>query len=72
MAIQKSVVRIIIQSGSHFVGNAISGKIGVPKDIIKLVEDIRYLLTNFMESRLEYCNRTVNRNVDVLAKMAHL
>lgn len=29
---------------------------------------MKYLLTRFSESRLEYCNRIINRDADVLTK----
>lgn len=37
--------------------------------IINLMEDIKYLLNQFSESRLKYYNRIINRNADVLVKM---
>lgn len=71
MATQNSVSRIIIQSDSQFVISAINRKIGAPKDIINSLEDIRYLLTCFSESRLKYCNRIINSDTGVLTKKAH-
>lgn len=52
--------------------SGVNGNIGIRKDIIKLVKDIKYLLTRFIENRLEYCNMILNMDVDVLVKIAHL
>lgn len=38
--IKKTVIRIIIESDSQLIVNAINGKIFVPRDIVNLVEDI--------------------------------
>lgn len=48
-AIQKRIQRIIIQSDSHIVVNAINGKMGVPKEIIDLVEDNVCLIATVIE-----------------------
>lgn len=72
MAIRRSVSRIIIQSDSQLVVNAINGKIGALKDIINLVADIKFFLTCFSECRLEYYNGAIKTDVDVLAKMIHV
>lgn len=58
IATQKGIQRIIIQSDSRF--NSINGNIGVPKDIINLVEDLNRLLSRSSENRLEYCNRAID------------
>lgn len=70
MATQKSFSRTVIQNDSQLVVNAIKGKIGVPKDIMNLVEDIKYLLTHFIECKVEYYN--INSDPDILAEKTHL
>lgn len=72
MAIEQSIPQIIVQGDFQVVVNAINEKIGIPNDIINIVENIKCLLTQFSESRLEYCNRISNRDVDILVKMAQL
>lgn len=60
MAIQKNIPRTIIHSDSQVVINAINGKIGAPKDVVNLVETIKKLFARFLESILEYYNRSTN------------
>lgn len=57
---------------SWLLVNAINKKIKVSKDNINLVEEIKYLLFRFSENKLEYYNRVINRDADVLVKMVHL
>lgn len=52
--------------------NSINGKISIPKDIANLTTDINYLRSPFKGSRIEYCNRLVNGEVDGLAKRTHM
>lgn len=61
MATEKNSHRIIIESDSQLVGNAIRGKIDVRREVVNLVEDfnIRY--------RTRECNREANK----MAKSAH-
>lgn len=57
---------------SWLLVNAINKKIKVSKDNINLVEEIKYLLFRFSENKLEYYNRVINRDADVLVKIVHL
>lgn len=52
--------------------NCINGKIGIPKDIINLVVNIKFLLTNFFVNTLEFCNRIINREVDATSVVPHI
>lgn len=52
--------------------NSIHENIEVPKDIVNLVEDVKYLLSHLRDSKVEYCSRLTNRDTDVLAKNGHL
>lgn len=72
MAISKDIPQIIVHNDSQVVVNSINRKIGIPKDVINLVEDIKCLLTHFKDNKLEYCSRTVNTDADALAKMTHM
>lgn len=54
------------------VVNAINGNIGTPKNVINLVEDIKSLFIHVNGSRLENYSRIINRDVDGVAKMAHM
>lgn len=56
---------IIFQS---IVASSINGKINVSKDIVNLLEDTKCLLIHFNDSRMEYCNRTINRETVILVK----
>lgn len=69
---RKKIQRIIGQSDSQLIVNYVNKKIGVLKDIINLVKDIKYLLDHFIVCRLEYYNRNINRFGDRCAKMALL
>lgn len=40
----------------------------MPKDITNIVEDIRIILRNFEEYRVEYCSRNLNTEADALIK----
>lgn len=40
------------------------------KDIVNLVEDVRYLLARFSKSKLKYYNKKINKDVDILVKMS--
>lgn len=53
MAIQKRIKSTIVQSTSLLVVNSINGKIDVPKDILNLVEDVKYLLARFSDTKIE-------------------
>lgn len=55
MTVQKSFSQVIFQSDSQLVVNYINRKMGVPKDIVNLVEYVKYLLTRFSDSGMEYC-----------------
>lgn len=72
MAIKKNIPMFCIHSDSKVIINTINGKIDVPKDIINLVKDIRCFLSHIKESRLEYYNRTTNRDANTIAKRTHL
>lgn len=61
-----------VHSNSQLVVNDINEKINVPKEIINLVEEIKYFLNCFNDSRVLYCNKVLSRNVDTVAKKAHL
>lgn len=41
MAIQEGIKWIIIQSDSILIVNSVNGTVGVPKDIVNLVEDVK-------------------------------
>lgn len=51
--------------------NSINEKIHVTKNIVNIMKDIDCLLSFFKESRIEYCNRLVNRETNSLVKRAH-
>lgn len=51
--------------------NAVKERILAPKDIIILVEDIRWLCSYFT-SFVFYCCREDNKDADVIAKKAHM
>lgn len=53
-----------MQSDSRFV---VDGKIEVLKDITNLLK-VKCLLTRFNDSTMEYCNRVLNKDIDVIAK----
>lgn len=53
MACQKNVSRIIIQSDSQCIINAIIGKTCIQKDKINLVEHMTLLIPHFSDSKLE-------------------
>lgn len=72
IAIKKNIPKACIHSDSQVVVNAINAKIGIPKDIINLVKNIRYLLLHIKESRLECCNKNINTEADAMAKMAYM
>lgn len=71
MTIKKTFSRIIIDSDSKLVVNAIHGKILVLHDIINLVEDIRNICHNFKEVTITYCATVCNSEADGVAKMSH-
>lgn len=54
MTIKENIPRIIIQSAFKVTVNAINGKIRISKNIIILVDDIKYLLSQFSDNRLKY------------------
>lgn len=66
MAVKVNIPRICIHIDSQVVANAINRKIGIPKNIINLVEDIKYLSSYIKKSRLKYCSRSINRNAIVM------
>lgn len=70
--IQKGIQKVIVQNDFQLVFNFINGKLIVPKDIINIVGDDDDFLSHFSDSKMEYCYKFINRDVDVLVKMAHL
>lgn len=69
LAIHKDIRRIIIQSNSQIVVNTINDNISMLKDIVNSVKDIKKFLVPSGGSRIEYCHRGINYEVDRLAKM---
>lgn len=51
---------------------AVNRKSVVPKDIINLVEDVRWLFSYFTDFVLEYCSRDDNKQADEITKKAHM
>lgn len=69
IAIHKDIRRIIIQSNSQIVVNSINDNISMLKDIVNSVKDIKKFLVPLSGSRIEYCHKGINYEVDRLAKM---
>lgn len=72
VTIHKKLQKIMIESDSQLVVNSINGKISVPKDAINLIEDIRVLSFCFIDFRIEYCDRSTNREADATRKCPEL
>lgn len=68
MTIYMSFPRIIIHNDSQVVVNTINGNIGICKDNINIMEDIRCLLTHLKDVRLEYCSRIINKNANTFTR----
>lgn len=64
MITPKNILQIINQSDLQLVVNAIMKNLGVLRDIINYVENVKHLLISFSKNRLKYCNRIIDRNVD--------
>lgn len=60
---------IIIQNDSHFVVNSVTDKICVSRKIINLIEDIRMLSYFSRNIRIDYYNRLINKDADMMVKM---
>lgn len=71
-AIRMKRHKVYINSDSQIVVNAVNKKMIVPKDIINLVEDMRWLYSYFTEFMLDYCIRNDNKEADDTAKRTHL
>lgn len=52
--------------------NAVNEKNLVSKDIINLVEDIKWLCLYFSNFVLDFCGRDKNKDPDGIAKNAHM
>lgn len=52
MAIHNRIKRIIVQSDSLLVVNSTNVKTRAPKDIVNLIEDVKYLSDHFSDSKL--------------------
>lgn len=70
MTIQRNIPKIIIQNDSQVVVNAINSK----KELgyYKPRRVLNVFLTQFSKSRLEHCNKIINRDAAAVAKMAHM
>lgn len=62
-AIRMECSEVCINSNSQIAVNAVYRKMTVLKDIINLVEDIRWLCSYFKDFVLEYCYRNTNRKL---------
>lgn len=62
------ILKISIHSDSMIVVNAVNDKIVVRKNIINIIENIRLILLNITDYRMEYCNRNLNTEIDALTK----
>lgn len=71
-AIMMGRSKVRVYSDSQSVVKAVNRNSVVPKDIINLVEDIKWLSSYFTEFVLEYCSREDNKQADEIAKKAHM
>lgn len=63
--------KVCINTDSKIVVNALKRKMTVPKDILILVKDIKWLSVYFKVFVLKYCYRNDNREADIIAKKTH-
>lgn len=68
MAIHKKLQRIITESDSQYVVNAIDDKAYVPSVILNLVEDIKIVNLYLSVTSIEYGIILTNKKADVIAK----
>lgn len=64
---QRILYRIIIESNSQLVVNAIQDKISDPKEIINLLDDIKGSFI-IKDVSINYCNRVCNRDADRMTR----
>lgn len=64
--------KVCINTDFQIVVNAVNEKNLVSKDIINLVEDIKWLCLYFSNFVLDFCGRDKNKDPDGIAKNAHM
>lgn len=63
---------IIILNDSQLVVIFINDNIYAPKDIINLVQDVRLLLSRSRDLGIEYYNKLIYKDVNLMMKKAYL